>query len=713
MDREQRRLAVRPLADDRGSATSTPRSTSARIAARPNSWPFFQCSRPTLTIRSGRSAVPADSSAALGRREARDVDGVGDDRVRAVAAGSRAAARAPRCPRRRSAACRRRARPRRSSGVLEPVVVDVVAAEADDGLGARQPRRRASGRARACRSRSGSGPGRSSAIVASKSLVGWAHGDAPGPRAAPGKYSHWSLLLRLQTTCTSQPRRRRPRNFATKNVSENFGKWSVTITIAAAADFGAGVWRRRRSGARRVRARTARRRRGSSGDGVVAALEVARAARAGARATTARCTGKKRNQRAALPGAPRAARSPTCCRPGLVAGAGAALGRGSASAGARPGICSIASSPRLAIEDGARRSGTSSEQLVARRAASRQPLARRGCMRARARRPSGGSSARARSRCACAGRRRPVAGRPAERDRRPSADAAQRPQAAAVELLAGELQAAPEDRLGLCEQLVVATRSTRAPSRRSTSTAAQPARVQRSTRLALGELAARSRSGICVPPVAAAEPSGGSTSEPIAASASRTMWMNAPREQACRARRRRRGARARSRPSGRALSPTTRGGGRAARAVARTRSPRDGAPVTAGSVRRRDSRDPAASTLSRQTAGCWPSAQASALAPERSAPTTKIGRGGRRVLRAGGRCGRGRGRRRLPAACSVGPASERSPTGGGRRARRSGRAPRRLATSSALRLRRAHSISMTRWRSGDLRPVAGAVVSEP
>ena len=113
-------------------------------------------------------------------------------------------------------------------------------------------------------------------------------------------------------------------------------------------------------------------------------------------------------------------------------------------------------------------------------------------------------------------------------------------------------------------------------------------------------------------------------------------------------------------------------------------------------------------------AGCWPSAHASALTPERGAPITKIGRGAP-PLRAGGAGGAGRSDPpRSPSTgrpLSAGPASWRSCTGGAVLiGERSGVWP--AATAAALRLACSHSISITCWRIGDLRPVALAVVSE-
>jgi hypothetical protein len=111
-------------------STSTPRSTRSRSAMSACSWPFFQCRRPMLRTRSGRSGVPTASSSRDGRLEPRHVDRVGDDAVRAL----------------RRAAALLRPRPDRlgdgvddvgglpdlvvAGGVVEAERVEVVAAEA-------------------------------------------------------------------------------------------------------------------------------------------------------------------------------------------------------------------------------------------------------------------------------------------------------------------------------------------------------------------------------------------------------------------------------------------------------------------------------------------------------------------------------------------------------------------------------------------------------
>ena len=64
----------------------------------------------------------------------------------------------------------------------------------------------------------------------SRGSRGCARARSSSSRELAGSNCHWSRLLRLQSTWTSQPRSRSPLNSRAKNVSENFGKWSVTST---------------------------------------------------------------------------------------------------------------------------------------------------------------------------------------------------------------------------------------------------------------------------------------------------------------------------------------------------------------------------------------------------------------------------------------------------------------------------------------------------
>ena len=216
-----------------------------------------------------------------------------------------------------------------------------------------------------------------------------------------------------------------------------------------------------------------------------------------------------------------------------------------------------------------------------------------------------------------------------------------------------------------------------------------------------------------MPPVAPAEPSGGSASERTTASLSRTTWTK-------RASGNSRasigtfavssGAPSTQRSS---LSPISE-----AAARPNTREKRSG-PKPSGCVRAWISGSSFASSaihavsIAAGIAGCWPSAHASALTPERGAPITKTGRGGP-PLRSGFGGAAGRGATEKPSAgrpLRAGPASWRSCTGGAVLiGERSGVWP--VAAAAALRLACAHSISITCWRLGDLRPVALAVVSE-
>ena len=114
--------------------------------------------------------------------------------------------------------------------VLEPEVVDVVAAEADDDLAAEDVAHvHAAERERAVAEVHEVGP------QLGELRLEVLHDVDPLARLEQlGELREvrpcWSLLLRLQSTWMSQPRSSSPMNSCAKNVSENFGKWSVTST---------------------------------------------------------------------------------------------------------------------------------------------------------------------------------------------------------------------------------------------------------------------------------------------------------------------------------------------------------------------------------------------------------------------------------------------------------------------------------------------------
>ena len=264
--------------------------------------------------------------------------------------------------------------------------------------------------------------------------------------------------------------------------------------------------------------------------------------------------------------------------------------------------------------------------------------------------------------------------------------------------------------------------------RRSTRSVAERAlRLERGARgrhpaldrLAPRPASSRSRAGTCVPPVAPAD-------------AERRVDHDGARP------RRRRARRGRSAPRGtaapaldrvrvlqravdpapRSLPPITDAAAAAERRARQRSAPKPVAPLG----ERRGSRTaPRRAAPSRRRpsrpaiAGCWPSAHASALdagavgadhehRPRRPpcAPASAGGAGARR--RAS----------RRPAARQRGPGEMAQPHRRRVRAAARGRA-RSPAADAARRCVRArsHSISITRLRSGDCRPVAGAVVSEP
>ena len=311
--------------------------------------------------------------------------------------------------------------------------------------------------------------------------------------------------------------------------------------------------------------------------------------------------------------------------------------------------------------------------------------------------------------------------------RRPISDAqlAQRPQALGAERLAHELQAAPRPppraRRAAPRRSRAACGS--APSLRSASSAPVDASHPALDRLALVDACARRRAGTCVPPVAPAEPSGGSASaRPRASDVAHDVdearvgeQLRQPATSPCAAR---------TPSTQRRRPPASAAAARPERRRERRRRRRLDAEVGGVLLERRVASAPAAAPASspiqppcrlqrdrgvlRRARRPARSRRSGRRRPRRSAAAAARPRGAARAA-----AGRGRRASRSTCCAGAGPARRLELDRRARCAAATGRAPRRRATRSALRCARANVISISCLRAGVPIAVAGAVVSEP